>query len=70
MNCRYHRPPLSFTEEMIQNQDYMGCIKNWRRFRIEYGYECSCPEGTVYLPPSVDPDVLEEFMRKLCGESV
>jgi len=66
-------PPISLTEEMILNPDYFNCgwhgNRQWRRYRIEYGYECSCPEGTVYLPPHVDPDQLENFLRELCGNA-
>lgn len=50
------------TEEMILNDSYGGCVKHYRRFRIEYGFECSCHEGVIYLPPEVDPDVVEAFL--------
>jgi hypothetical protein len=33
--------------------EYMG-EQYWRRYRLEYGFECKCPEGTIYLPPWVD----------------
>lgn len=50
------------TEEAVLNKDWMGCIPTYRRFRIEYGFECGCPEGVIYLPPDVDPDVVERFL--------
>ena len=53
------------TEEMVLNQNYMGCIKGYRRFRIEYGFECSCPEGIIYLPPEIDPDLVENFLNRV-----
>ena len=57
-----HIPRLSLTEEMVQNEDAMGMLKGWRRFRIEYGFECSCPEGVIYVPPEIDPARLEEVL--------
>jgi hypothetical protein len=68
MGCGVHtsgkcRPSL--TEEMILNEDYLpGTMKGWRRYRIEYGFECSCPEGVVYLPPHVNADEFEDLLLK------
>jgi hypothetical protein len=54
----------SLTEEMILNYDALPpSLKGWRRFRIEYGFECGCPEGLIYLPPHVDPDKIEEMIQ-------
>ena len=39
-----------------------NAMKGWRCYRIEYGYECSCPEGVIWLPPDVVPEVVEEFL--------
>jgi hypothetical protein len=55
---------MILTEEAIMNPDYMGCyMKDYRRFRIEYGFECSCPEGVIYLPRHVDPQIVEDFLE-------
>lgn len=60
--CKEAYPSL--TEEMILNYDALPpSLKGWRRFRIEYGFECGCPEGLIYLPPNVDPDKLEEMIQ-------
>ena len=63
--CFDHAPYPCLTEEMIQNNDAMGQLAGWRRFRIEYGFECSCPEGVIYAPPDVDPEILERGLRTL-----
>lgn len=60
----------SFTEEMILNQNFMGKIRGWRRYRIEYGFEDSTPEGTVYLPAHVDADKLEKYITALINGKV
>lgn len=61
MRCHdeYDLTPFSLTEEMIQNysDDYGGILPGWRRFRIEYGFECSCPEVTIYIQDG--PDIYE-----------
>jgi hypothetical protein len=58
---------ISLTEEAILNPKYFDCAYHpnpgWRRFRVEYGFECSCPEGVIYLPPDVDPDDIEAFLQ-------
>jgi hypothetical protein len=59
---------ISIVEEAILNPSSIECathpgaLKGWRRYRIEYGFECGCPEGVVYLPPDMDPDVLESLI--------
>ena len=60
-----HKPGLSLTEEMVQRPDHMGMLRGWRRFRIEYGFECSCPEGVIYVPPEINPTRLEEALRAI-----
>ena len=70
MKCPYHAKPGSIkprlTEEFILRYDYLpGGMKGWRRYRIEYGFECSCPEGIIYLPPQVDPDEVELLLNLL-----
>ena len=53
--------PLSLTGEYWPNEDTKGL----RRFRIEYGFECSCPEGLIYLPDDVDPDMVEDWLNSI-----
>jgi hypothetical protein len=62
-DCHTEGPCLpSLTEEVILNPDYLpGSMKGWRLYRIEYGFECSCPEGLIYLPPNMDPEVVEQL---------
>lgn len=55
---------VDFTEEMILNENFQKMFPGLRMFRIEYGFECSCPEGIIYLPKEVDPDFVEEFLNK------
>lgn len=59
----------SLTEEMILNQHWMGKIKGWRRYRIEYGFEDDTPEGTIYLPPDINSDIFENFLKDLIKTS-
>ena len=60
-HSEYSLTPFSLTEEMIQNysedNEYGSILPGWRRFRIEYGFECSCPEGTIYVEDG--PDIYE-----------
>lgn len=65
--CYHHPtfPGVSLTGEAILN--YAGLPRymakeGWQRYRIEYGFECSCPETTIYLPPNVDPERIEEII--------
>lgn len=61
--CKSTRPSL--TEEMIMNYSALPpSLKGWRRYRIEYGFECSCPEETIYLPPWVDADRIEDILNE------
>ena len=67
MGCRHHPTPPPFvhlTEEMILDGTWLpGSMAGWRRYRVEYGFECSCPEGTIYLPPDLMPEVLERLLN-------
>lgn len=60
---------VNLVEEMILNPDALHCpwhpkaMDGWRRYRLEYGYECSCPEGVVYLPPNIDAQALEDWIN-------
>lgn len=48
---------ISLTEEMMLNPP--KGFENWRRYRIEYGFECGCPEGSIYLPEHIVPEMVE-----------
>ncbi len=49
---------------MIMNPDSLPpSLREWRCFRIEYGFECSCPEGFIYLPPGLNPDMIETLLQ-------
>jgi len=38
-------------------------MEDWRMYRIEYGFEgTGLPEGTVWLPPDVNPEDLEAWL--------
>jgi hypothetical protein len=61
---------------MIFNNDLI--LPGWRRFRIEYGFECSCPEGTIYIKDGDDIyDRLDKILELIgdprvyveCGEN-
>lgn len=53
-------------EQAVLNPTYVpGTMKGWRLYRIEYGFECSCPEGVIWLPPHVRGDLIERIL----GES-
>ena len=56
---------ISLTEQMIMRSDFLpGSMKGWRAYRIEYGFECSCPEGIIYLPGDMHPDVVEDLLNR------
>lgn len=59
---------ISLTEEIMFNPPHCSlhpnATKGWRRYRIEYGFECGCPEGTIYLPPDVDRQEIEDLLEK------
>lgn len=63
---------ISLTEQAVMNPKYNECEAHehwtlgWRCYRIEYGFECSCPEGIIWLPPDIDPDQFENLLNGLC----
>jgi len=41
-------------------------MENWRCYRVEYGghaEDCKC-EGQIWLPPDLDPEVVERMLSK------
>ena len=64
--CQHHKDKgtihPSLTEQMVLNYDALpGGMRGWRCFRIEYGFECSCPEGLIYLPPHRAMEVVDHI---------
>lgn len=52
--------PFWLTEEI-----YLGDrLQGWRRYRFEYGFECGCPEGVIYLPENFDTEIVEKTLRE------
>lgn len=74
MSCSTHSGPvIAFVEEMIMNDSTLPqYMKNgrWTHYRIEYGFECGCPEGRLFLPRGVDIVKVERFLRRLCGSTI
>lgn len=66
-----HGRAISLTEEMIMNTDYLPLYmdETWHRYRIEYGFECACPEGVIYLPPNVEPEFIENILNGVLNET-
>tara|TARA_Y100000310_G_C20310277_1_gene635921 strand:+ start:442 stop:636 length:195 start_codon:yes stop_codon:yes gene_type:complete len=61
---KYVPIPPSLTEELIMNYDFLPPhMQEYRRFRIEYGFQDASPEGLIYLPPNVDPREVEKLIR-------
>lgn len=62
--CNHTTSSPTLVEECILNYDALPkSLHGWRRYRIEYGFECSCPEGLIYLPPDVDSDDIEKLLN-------
>ena len=63
-------PPaeLSLTEQGVLNPPECSThgtpMHDWRMFRIEYGFECACPEGSIWAPKHIDPDTLERAIAE------
>lgn len=56
---------VSLVEEMVMNNSHLpDDMKEWRCYRIEYGFEDSSPEGVVWLPPNADADSFEQGLNK------
>ncbi len=53
----------SLVEQGVREDFFPPSMKGWRAYRIEYGFECACPEGIIYLPPGADPDQLEDWIN-------
>lgn len=62
------KPNYSLIEEGVMRYPTCGThgIANLRRYRIEIGHECGCPEGIIWLPIEVDSEAVEAFLDLLC----
>lgn len=63
---------ISLTEEIVQNQPKCWLSHDqgpYRLFRIEYGFECSCPEGYIWTPITIDPGKLEKALREALADT-
>lgn len=49
---------------------YPKGLENWRLYRIEYGghAEMCITEGSIWLPPNLDPQKLTAFIREYTKE--
>lgn len=64
MTCYHTKTRPSLVEECIMNYDALPpSLNGWRRYRIEYGFECSCPEGLIYLPPGANMEIIEDILN-------
>lgn len=60
-NCNH-----SLVEEAVLNPGALPeCMRGMRRYRIEYGghAEDCVMEQLIYLPPEVDPDLIEQLLN-------
>ena len=59
---------VALTEYMVRN--YPPGMNGCRMFRIEYGgfNENQVAEGTIWLPPTVDVDEFEAYLRDMWRE--
>jgi len=62
MTCTCKTAHPSLVETFVREGFFPPSMKNWRAYRIEYGFECSCPEGIIFLPRYVDPGTVERAM--------
>jgi hypothetical protein len=63
--CSHTEARPSLVEQMVMNQDaFPPSLRDWRVFRIEYGFECSCPEGLIFLSPDADRDLIERELNR------
>lgn len=63
--CSHTQSRPSLVGEIVMRPDLLpASIRRWQRYRIEYGFECSCPEGLIYLPPGTNAMALERYLNK------
>lgn len=65
MTCICQKTNPQLVEQAILNYAALPpSLYGWRMYRIEYGFECACPEGVIYLPPEVNPDHIESIINR------
>ena len=65
-------PQITLTEEAVSAIDctqHPQAMEGYRCYRIEYGYECSCPEGRIWLPRTMTADLIEKIVNALIDEA-
>ena len=56
---------ISLTEQLIMNENFLPeHMSDMRAYRIEYGFEDSSPEGIIYLPSDINPELIEHILNK------
>lgn len=43
-------------------------MSEWRRYRIEYSFEGSGPEGIIYLPADINSRAIEAYLNHVINE--
>jgi hypothetical protein len=61
---------LLMVEAILNYAALPPAMYGWRRHRIEYGFECACPETTIYLPPDFDDASLEKFLQPVLRQEL
>lgn len=66
-------PCPSFVQEILMRP--LGCHMPEQviRVRVEYGFECGCPEGILYFPGDADWDKIDQveaLLREIWGSVV
>ena len=57
---------ISFCEEAVLNPSYLpDHMKGWRKYRLEYDFEGNAPEGSLWLPPDMDFELVETALNCL-----
>ncbi len=67
MTCSHAVHPRLVEMAVLNNPSVP--MKDYRCYRIEYGFECSCPEGSIWLPPLIDPETVERMLQRLVREA-
>lgn len=66
-------PEVSLTEQAVLRPPTCGQhegVEDFRFFRIEYGFECGCPEGGIWLPNHIDPSIVEGILNHIMKDDL
>lgn len=55
---------------LLECPHHPKAMKGWRCYRIEYDFECLCPDGEIWLPSNVDSGRVEDYLNRLCKTGV